>query len=149
LSWSEFKRRRDADDADLAVPTVVKGEPNGLGDLEGTPRHRQTVNDASGEGDSSRQSRLQVNIDAKEPYFILDSEPISCKSPAAVHFVAALINANGERVSFAEWNRRHPEFEGSRSNRVLRAIPEQVQVFVEFGTRGKEPRLKVEDLAKA
>ncbi len=66
-----------------------------------------------------RQTRLRAVVDTDNPYFLLDETLISCRKEAAVHFVAAPIEANGSRVSFLEWLGSHPEFEGEKSERVL------------------------------
>jgi hypothetical protein len=72
----------------------------------------------------------------------LDGKIVPCKKEVTVHFVAALIDADGGRVAFAEWVRKHSKFEGARSDRDLK-IPKEIGQFIERG-KGRGARLKVD-----
>jgi hypothetical protein len=93
------------------------------------------------------QTRLQAVLEADRAYLWLDGKVFPA-TEVAVHFVAALIKANGLRVSFAEWVRNNPRFERAISNRVLKKIPKEVARFVER-SQGRAPRLRTELLQSA
>ena len=110
---------------------------------QGTPSFRIVADTDDDDEFSGRQTRLKADTDDRHPHFILDGKVISCRSDAAVHFVAALIEADGHVVPFTEWKNKHPKFADEQSNRVLDALPSEVAPFIER-KQGKPPRLKVE-----
>ena len=92
-----------------------------------------------------RQPRLSVKLNVSPPYIIFDGTPLSAPE-ASVHYVAALIAANGYPVAFKRWVKDHPEFEGQVSTRVVKGIPEPVRALIDSPGKGRPPRLKVEEL---
>jgi hypothetical protein len=92
-----------------------------------------------------RQPRLSVKLNVSPPYIIFDGTPLSAPE-ASVHYVAALIAANGYPVAFKRWVKDHPEFEGQVSTRVVKGIPEPVRGLIDSPGKGRPPRLKVEEL---
>jgi hypothetical protein len=94
------------------------------------------------------EGRLRAVLDATAPYLILDGTPFPAEE-VAVHYLDALIKANGRRVSFAEWVQQNPRFEGAIVTRVLDRLPQEIQRLIERGGKGSPPRLKVELLRSA
>jgi hypothetical protein len=92
------------------------------------------------------RNRLVAIIDVDPPYFLLDGKPILA-AEIAVKYVAALIDAKGAPVSFAEWLKGHPEFAGAISTRVMDKIPAKVAQFVERGGKGRPAHIKVDMLS--
>jgi hypothetical protein len=91
-------------------------------------------------GSAPRQRRLIAVPDADPPYFLLDGKRLDCKKAVAVHFVEALIKANGGRIAFTEWVKDQPDFLGSRSDRDLK-FPKEISPFIE--RRGNGFKLNV------
>jgi hypothetical protein len=123
------------------------------GDLEvGQPRrrskrrliradeHADPTKDSNGQ---LRQTRLRAVLDKKPPYLILDGTPLTAQE-VGVYYVAALIRANGEHVSFAGFLKKNPRFEGAISTRVLDQLPKQIQALIQRDGKGSPPRLKIE-----
>jgi hypothetical protein len=94
---------------------------------------------------SRRQPRLSVKLDPTLPYIIFDGTPLPAPE-ASVHYLAALIEANGYPVPFNRWVKDHPEFERQISTRVVKGIPEPVRAFIDSPGKGRPARLKVEEL---
>jgi hypothetical protein len=93
--------------------------------------------------------RLQTIIKEDGAYFLVDGEPRPAAA-VAVHYVARLIEANGEPAPFRSWIAKHPEFEGETSNRVRKKIPAKVMEFIDWpGGRGKSPSIKRDRLYPA
>jgi hypothetical protein len=96
-----------------------------------------------------RVSRLETVVDGEKSHFLLDGKPIPTPE-VAVSYVARLIKANGERVSFTEWLESQPAFQGETSNRVFKKIPSEVMQFIDWpGKGGRSPRIKTELLCEA
>jgi hypothetical protein len=97
----------------------------------------------------TRQTRLVTVLDAEPPHLILDGKPFPARE-VAVKYLDALIRANGERVSFAEFvERNSPRFDSAVATRVLDGLPKEIQPFVDRPGKGRSPRLKVELLKPA
>jgi hypothetical protein len=94
------------------------------------------------------QTRLRAVLDADPPHLILDDSPFPAQE-VAVHYMNALIKANGLRVSFAKWVKENRRFEGAVITRVLNGLPKAIQPFVERDGKGMPPRLKIELLRAA
>jgi hypothetical protein len=104
---------------------------------------------AEGRGDGrAKQRRLVAHLDVHPPFISLDGKPFSTFPEVGTHFVARLIEANGERVSFRAWVRENPRFVGAVSNRVKKDIPEPLLTYIEWNGGGKPPRLCVELMTK-
>jgi hypothetical protein len=101
------------------------------------------ITEAQSEG---RQSRLVAHTDADPPFISLNGKPCSVFDPCPTFYVAALIEANGWPVSFAEFVRRHSQFEGAVTNRELDKIPPVIADFIDRPGKGGSPSLKVEML---
>jgi hypothetical protein len=78
------------------------------------------------------------------PYFVWDGRPCAPCPPVCVHFVARLIKAHGEPVSFAAWVRENPTFEGERSDRMLPRLPPEVRQVIDAPGKGAPMRLIVQ-----
>jgi hypothetical protein len=92
------------------------------------------------------KARLVAVCDADEPYFLVDGVPYAAAA-VVVHFVARLIEANGEEVSFSKWVKDNEKFEGEQSNRVREKIPAEVREFVNWpGQKGRSPSINRERL---
>jgi hypothetical protein len=108
---------------------------------------RQSLSLGSPARDPQRQSRLCAHLDRDPPFLTLDGEPIATFDETATHFVARLIGANGEGVSFAEFVRGNPRFEGAIVTRVMAGIPPDLERFIARpAKKGRLYRLKAQDL---
>jgi hypothetical protein len=90
------------------------------------------------------QTRLRAVVDSKPPYIVLDGKPFPAEE-IAVHYLDALIKANGGQVPFARFMKqeKNQRFEGAVSTRVLDKLPTEILHFIER-SQGSPPRLKVE-----
>jgi hypothetical protein len=94
---------------------------------------------------AGRQTRLAVDLEASPPHIVLDGKPYPAPE-VAVRYLGALLEADGARVSFAEWVKSYPQFEGEVVTRVLRnKISPCVRPYID-SHKGCPPRLKVEAL---
>jgi hypothetical protein len=93
-----------------------------------------------GENSVVAQTRLKAVLDVKCPYLRLDGAPFPAEE-VGVRFVAELIEANGREVSFTAWRKKHSQFEGEQSNRVLDRLPAEILAFIIRGGKGHRPRL--------
>jgi hypothetical protein len=111
-------------------------------------RKQSDERNARGAGPVPRQARLRAVLDAETPYVILDDRPIPAEE-VAVHYLDALIGANGGHVPFARFLRQpqNKRFEGAVCTRVLDRLPSEISPFIERG-KGSAPRLKVELLTQ-
>jgi hypothetical protein len=75
--------------------------------------------------------RLMAIIDGDDCHFIVDGKPVPAET-VGVHFVARLIRANGEKVSFAAFVRDNPQFRAARSDRVRGKVPDAVMEFIDW-----------------
>jgi hypothetical protein len=92
-----------------------------------------------------KQSRLKARLGGSTLFLVLDGNPVATFDETATCFVARLIEADGERVAFAEFVRKNPSFESAKSTPTLNKISEIITPYIERG-QGAAPRLKVEDL---
>jgi hypothetical protein len=92
------------------------------------------------------QDRLRVTLAAGESFVTLDGVNYATILGSAL-FLDALIQADGKRVAFKEFQASHPELEGATGTRVLRQLNSKILGFVEH-TQGRAPRLKVELLKR-
>jgi hypothetical protein len=99
-----------------------------------------------GPSGSGRQTRLQAHLDVDPPFLTLDGEPVPPSHEVATHFIARLIEANGERVTFASFVRANPRFERAISTRVMEDLPAQIEKLIDHEGKGSPYRLRVEDL---
>ena len=95
-----------------------------------------------------RQIRLRAVLDDSPPYLILDGRRYEELDEVAVYYLDALIRANGHRVPFTDWLKKHPKFEAAIVTRVLDKLPSEIQRFIER-SKGVPARLKVEELESA
>ncbi len=68
------------------------------------------------------QSRILAHLDSDPPFISLDGEPFPPFLEAATYYVARLIEANGEQVSFANWLKGHEEFLGTKVVLLSRGV---------------------------
>jgi hypothetical protein len=93
---------------------------------------------------------LHVVKGDSRPYFVLDGEPVGCDDECLVRYVARLIEANGEEVSFAGWLKGQPaHLEGTIITRLWPKLPERIASFIVRGGKGKSPKINVELLYSA
>ena len=78
-----------------------------------------------------KQTRLKAHLDSEAPFLTLDERPIATFDEAPTRFVARLIEANGQRVAFAEFVRENPEFRGMHAARELNKIPKGLQKYID------------------
>jgi hypothetical protein len=97
----------------------------------------------NGDRESMKVLRLQAVTDVENPYLILDGIHYPVKKAVAVHYVDALIKANGYQVPFSSWLKGQPGFEGEVCTRALESLPECIRNLID-SSKGRAPRLKVE-----
>lgn len=96
-----------------------------------------------------KQTRLVAYLDGKTPYLVLDGEPLPTFDELVTHYVARLIKADGEAVSYAAFLRADDRFKGferSALSKGMNKIPIEIFKHIERPGKGKPARLKVEDL---
>jgi hypothetical protein len=90
-----------------------------------------------------RQKRMTYDTGGKVTLIYLDGNPLQTFDEIATRYVVRLIDANGERVSFNEFKKKHPGYESTVSSRCIKKIPPELLAYIERdGTRSA--RLKVE-----
>ena len=103
-----------------------------------------------------RQTRLEAHIEGETPYLTLDGKSLPAFDRIATLFVARIIAAGGEGVSYAQFKKVKCEynksifldrrFHSSSVTRKIEKLPPEVCRYITGGGKGNPYRLLVDDL---
>jgi hypothetical protein len=117
---------------------------------DGTIRHPEIGLDEwfrrGGGSDAPTPMAQRLVINTKDHAVILDGEPIALSDQPHAHFLEALLKANGNWLSSSEICQSVPGLQGSRLDRLRKAMPRKIRVLIKTKA-GAGFRLVLEPLA--